>query len=85
MELIHSDSNPRFDMCVIFTANYSFSVRRRPVDGETFLMPDFMNLKIKSAQSFRNAHRDMMYVCIFIEVSTHTCMNTYIYTMFLKK
>jgi hypothetical protein len=85
MELIHSDSNPRFDMCVIFTANYFFSVRRRPVDDETLLMTDFMNLKIKSVQSFRDAHRDMMYVYIFIEVSTHMCMNTYIYTMFLKK
>jgi hypothetical protein len=30
VELTHPDSNPRFDMCVAFTANYSFSERRRP-------------------------------------------------------
>jgi hypothetical protein len=28
MELIHSGSNPRFDICVIFIANYSFSGRQ---------------------------------------------------------
>jgi hypothetical protein len=30
VKLIHSDLNTRFDMCVIFTANYSFNGRRRP-------------------------------------------------------
>jgi hypothetical protein len=30
VKLTYSDSNSRFDMCVIFTANYSFSGRRRP-------------------------------------------------------
>jgi hypothetical protein len=33
-----------------------------PVDSETLLVTDFVNLKIKSAQSFRGAHRDR--VCI---------------------
>jgi hypothetical protein len=42
----------RFDMGVAFTANYSFSGRRRPVDNETLLMTDFTKLKIKLAQSF---------------------------------
>jgi hypothetical protein len=46
---------------------------------------NFVNLKIKSAQSFRDAHRDMICVCIFIEMSDHTCMSIYIYTVFLKK
>jgi hypothetical protein len=27
VELIHADLNIRFDMCVTFTANYSFSMR----------------------------------------------------------
>jgi hypothetical protein len=27
VELIHLDLNPRFDMCVVFTANYSFNER----------------------------------------------------------
>jgi hypothetical protein len=30
VELTHSGSNPKFDMGVAFTANYSFSGRRRP-------------------------------------------------------
>jgi hypothetical protein len=30
VELTHPGSNPRFDMGVAFTANYSFSGRRRP-------------------------------------------------------
>jgi hypothetical protein len=30
VELNHSDLNPRFDMDIVFTANYSFSERRRP-------------------------------------------------------
>jgi hypothetical protein len=30
VELTHPGSNPRFDMGVTFTANYSFSGRRRP-------------------------------------------------------
>jgi hypothetical protein len=34
-----------------------------PVDSETLLMTDFINLKIKPTQSFRGAHRDR--VCIY--------------------
>jgi hypothetical protein len=52
VELTHPDSNRRFDMSVVFTANYFFTV-----DSETLLVTDFMNLKIKSAQSFECAHR----------------------------
>jgi hypothetical protein len=33
---------------------------------ETLLVTDFVNLKIKSVQSFKDAHRDRMYVHIFI-------------------
>jgi hypothetical protein len=55
-----------------------------PVDSETFLVTDFINLKIKSTQSFRDAHRDMMCVRVFIGVSDHTYMSICIYTMFLK-
>jgi hypothetical protein len=36
------------------------------VDSETFLMTDFMNFKIKPVQSFRYAHKDIMYVHVFI-------------------
>jgi hypothetical protein len=56
-----------------------------PIDSETLLIIDFMNLKIKSTQSFRDAHRGKLCVHMFIGVSAHTCMSIYIYTVFLKK
>jgi hypothetical protein len=37
-----------------------------PIDSEALLMTDFMNLKIKPAQSFRDAHRGRMCVHMFI-------------------
>jgi hypothetical protein len=42
---------------------------------------DFVNLKIKLAQFFKDDHRDSLFVCIFIELSAHTYMSTYIYTV----
>jgi hypothetical protein len=56
-----------------------------PIDSETLLMTDFMNLKIKLAQSFRGAHRGRVYVHMFIAVSTRTYMSICFCTMFLKK
>jgi hypothetical protein len=44
------------------------------IDNNTFLVINFVNLKIKSAQSFKDANRDMMYVRMFIMVSDHTCI-----------
>jgi hypothetical protein len=52
-----------------------------PVDSETLLVTDFVNFKIKSAQSFECAHRDRVYVRVFIGVNSCRCMST----MFLKK
>jgi hypothetical protein len=52
-----------------------------PIDSEMFLMIDFMNLKIKSIQSFKRAHRDKIYIYIFIGVNTHIYI--YIYTIFI--
>jgi hypothetical protein len=46
------------------------------------LVIDFVNLKIKPAQSFRGDHTDRMYVRVFIEVSAHTYINIYVYTVF---
>jgi hypothetical protein len=46
-----------------------------PVDSETLLMTDFVNLKINPAQSFEVAHRDRMCVHVFIGVSTRTYIN----------
>jgi hypothetical protein len=56
-----------------------------PVDSEALFVTDFMNLKIKPAQSFGGAHRDIVCVRVFIEVSDHTYMSIYVCTMFLKK
>jgi uncharacterized PurR-regulated membrane protein YhhQ (DUF165 family) len=44
---------------------------------------DFVNLKIKTAQSFRGAHSSR--VCVFIGMSAHTHMSICVYTMFQKK
>jgi hypothetical protein len=54
-----------------------------PVDSETLLVTDFMNLKIKPTQSF--ACKERVCVRVFIGVSTHTCMSICVYTVFLKK
>jgi hypothetical protein len=46
---------------------------------------NFMNLKIKPAQSFGVVHRSKVCACVFIEVISHTYMNIYVFTVFLKK
>jgi hypothetical protein len=46
---------------------------------------DFVNLKIKAAQSFGGTHRGRMYVHIYIWVSAHICMSIYVCTVFIKK
>jgi hypothetical protein len=56
-----------------------------PIDSEALLVTDFMNLKIKPAQSFRDVHRGRVCVHVFIGVSAHTCMSICICTVFLKK
>jgi hypothetical protein len=54
-----------------------------PVDSDALLVTDFVNLKIKSAQSFEGAHRGR--VCVFIVVSAYTYMSICVCTVFLKK
>jgi hypothetical protein len=78
MELLYSDLNSRFDMCVIFTANYFSVVRDVSVDSEVLLVTDFVNLKIKLTQSFRDAYKNMIYMHAFIIVSAHKYMSIYI-------
>jgi hypothetical protein len=85
LKLIYPNLNPIFDMCVIFMANYFFSVADVPVDSEIILVTDFINLNIKLTQSFRGTHRDKVCVHMFIGVNTHMCISIYIYTVFLKK
>jgi hypothetical protein len=50
VKLIHSSSDSKFNIDVLFRANYFFSGRDVPVDNETFLVIDFINLKIKPTQ-----------------------------------
>jgi hypothetical protein len=56
-----------------------------PVDSEILFVIDFVNLKIKLAQSFRCTHRDRMCVRMFIGMSVYTCIRICVYTIFLKK
>jgi hypothetical protein len=56
-----------------------------PVNSETLLVIDFVNLKIKPVQSFKSAYRGRVRVRVLIEVNAHTCMRICIYTVFLKK
>jgi hypothetical protein len=51
-----------------------------PINSETLLVIDFVNLKNKPTQSFRTVHRDRIYIHIIIEVSIYTCINISICT-----
>jgi hypothetical protein len=55
-----------------------------PVDNETLLMTDFVNLKIKPSQSFGGAHKGRVCMRVFIGVSAHTCMSICVCTVFLQ-
>jgi hypothetical protein len=41
---------------------------------------DFINLKIKPAQSFRDVHSGSMRIYVFIEVDSYTCINICVWT-----
>jgi hypothetical protein len=85
MELTHLDSNLRFDMSLHLRLIILSVGADVPVDSETLLATDFINLKINLTQSFGGAHRGRIYVHIFIEMNNYTCISIYVYTMFLKK
>jgi hypothetical protein len=64
---------------VLYLQLIIFSVKGDvPVDNETLLVTDFVNLKIKPIQSFRGAHKDRVYVRVFIGVSARTYMRIYV-------
>jgi hypothetical protein len=65
----HSVLNFRFDMIVVFTINYFLVGDNVSVDSEMFLITNFINFKIKSTQSFKNTHINMM--CVYILI--HLC------------
>jgi hypothetical protein len=56
-----------------------------PVNSETLLVTDFVNLKIKPAQSFGCAHKGRVCMRVFIGVGARTCMSICVCTVFLKK
>jgi hypothetical protein len=66
VKLIHTSSNSRFDIVVVFMANYFFMGGDNSVDSESFFVTDFVNLKIKPTQSFRGVHRVRMCIRVFI-------------------
>jgi hypothetical protein len=73
-------------ICILYLRLIIFSVECDVlVDSETLLVTDFMNLKIKSAQSFEDVDRGRMCVRVFIGMSTRTCMSICICNVFLKK
>jgi hypothetical protein len=51
----------------------------------TLLVTDFVNLNIKSAQSFKDVHRAKMCIHVFIGVSNHMYISIYVCIMFLEK
>jgi hypothetical protein len=73
VKLTHLALNSRFDICVVFTTNYFLMGGDIHIDNETLLVIDFVNLNIKSAQPFRYAHINRIYICLFIEVNAHKC------------
>jgi hypothetical protein len=71
---------------VLYLRLIIFSVEGEvPVDSETLLVIDFVNLKIKPAQSFEGTHRGMMCIRVLIGVNAHTYMSICVCTVFLKK
>jgi hypothetical protein len=80
VKLTHPDSNTIFDIGIAFTTNYSLG-GDVPIDSETFLVIDFVNLMIKLAQSFRCIHRGK--ICVFIGCA-RIYINICIFTVFLK-
>jgi hypothetical protein len=61
------------------------SIRQNLIDNGTLLVTDFVNLKIKPAQSFRGAHRGRVCVRVFIGVSSRTYEYLYLYCVSQKK
>jgi hypothetical protein len=55
------------------------------IDSDVFLVTDFINLKIKQTQSFKDIYRSRVYVCVFIVECSYIYMNICICIVFLKK
>jgi hypothetical protein len=57
------------------------------IDSEVFLVIDFVNLKIKSVQFFRSAHRYRLYICTCVHRSECSYVYKYLrlYYIFKKR
>jgi hypothetical protein len=72
-------------MNIIFTVNYFLvEMMSCPVDSETFLMTEFINLKI-SRLGLSNVLIEVRYTYVFIEISDRTYIRICIYIVFLWK
>jgi hypothetical protein len=56
-----------------------------PVDNETLLMTNFMNLKIKVDSVFQMCSYEQYIRVIFIGVSAHMCISIYVSKKMLRK
>jgi hypothetical protein len=55
-----------------------------PIDSETLFITNFVNLKIKPAQSFRGIHRSMVYIRVFIRLIAHIYISICVCIVFLE-
>jgi hypothetical protein len=55
------------------------------IDSETLLMTDFVNLNIKSVQSFGYTYRSSVYGRVFVALSSRTCISNLCLYCVLKK
>jgi hypothetical protein len=53
------------------------------VESEALLVTDFMNLKIKSVQSFKNAHKSKM--CVYVSECSYIYKYLYLYHILKKR
>jgi hypothetical protein len=81
VEPTHLDFNPRFDVSVVYLRLIILSVIVDIPSTVRHSLIDFINLKIKSTQSFRDAHMCRIYIRIFIGVSNCICMSICVYTI----
>jgi hypothetical protein len=61
VKLSHLDLSTRFDVCCIFTINFLFQWYATFTSITRHYLTDFVNLKIKSVQSFGDARMSFLF------------------------
>jgi hypothetical protein len=65
VEPIYLDSNFKFGMSIVYLGLIIFLVVCDVlIDSETFLVIDFINIKIKSIQFFEDANMGKILICV---------------------